>query len=88
MLSCSADTFSISQKRPLTQRDVCVQLDMAALYQSEGNVPVQHLAAAIRDANAHGQEAASLQALAGIVWTPSMRRMYTLVDRSAARRCE
>ena len=61
---------------------------MAALYQSEGDIPVQHLAATIRDANAHGQEAASLQALADIVWTPSMRRMYTLVDRSAARRCE
>ena len=65
-----------------------VQLDMAALYQSEGDVPVQHLAAAISEANAHGREATSLQALAGIVWTPSMRRMYTLVDRSAARRRE
>jgi len=59
-----------------------MQLDMPALYQSEGEAPVQRLAAALNGPPSRGNEAASLQALSGIVWTPSMRRMYTLVDRS------
>ena len=58
------------------------QLDIAALYQSEGEAPVQRLAAALEGGPADGTAGASLQALSGIVWTPSMRRMYTLVDRS------
>ncbi len=61
-----------------------MQLDIPALYQSEGEAPMQRLAAALGGAPSQGTEAASLQALSGIVWTPSMRRMYTLVDRSAA----
>ncbi len=44
---------------------------------------MQRLAAALGGTPSRGTEAASLQALSGIVWTPSMRRMYTLVDRSA-----
>lgn len=60
---------------------------MAALYQSEGEAPVQRLAAALGNSSysaGDNEAAASLQALSGIVWTPSMRRMYTLVDRCVA----
>ena len=46
---------------------------------------MQRLAAALGGTSSHSSEAASLQALSGIVWTPSMRRMYTLVDRSATK---
>ena len=56
---------------------------MGDLYQSAGEAPAQRLAAALAAPAPAGGivEAASLQALSGIVWTPSMRRMYTLVDR-------
>ena len=46
---------------------------------------MQRLAAALEGMPSQSSTAASLQALSGIVWTPSMRRMYTLVDRLAAR---
>ena len=65
--------------------EYAAQLDIPALYKSEGEAPVQRLAAAVGGTPAHGSETASLQALSGIVWTPSMRRMYTLVDRSEDR---
>jgi midasin len=68
-----------------------VQLDMRALYQSEGDAHQQRLRNALQAQQTqqaqHDESALSppsqSAALAGIVWTPSMRRMYTLVDRCA-----
>ena len=72
----------------LTSVQCAAQLDILALYQSEGEAPVQRLAAALEGAPSQSSATASLQALSGIVWTPSMRRMYTLVDRSASQDME
>jgi midasin len=70
-----------------------VTLDMDAVYAREGTAPLQALELALAAAAASGQgggggEEASAEgvgalaaALKGVVWTRSMRRMYTLVDR-------
>jgi hypothetical protein len=60
-----------------------VQIDSQELYQREGGAPQLRLQEALRlkaqDTDAH--TLALQAALSGIVWTASMRRMYTLVDR-------
>lgn len=65
--------------------DVCVcvhvQLDLDGLYEREGSAPVQHLQSALTDEKKKAGAHASGDSLAGVVWTPSMRRMFTLLDR-------
>ena len=59
-----------------------LQLDMPALYQQEGQHPFEALKARLgQGASTSPEEAAVQKAVSGIVWTPSMRRMYTLLDR-------
>jgi midasin len=56
---------------------------MEAVYRKEGDAPIAALAAALA-ADGVDEDTRCLQrALSGVVWTPSMRRMYTLVDRCA-----
>lgn len=62
-------------------------MDLHELYEREGGAP----AAKLQQALAHSAESepnanalALRTALSGIVWTASMRRMYTLVDRYTA----
>ena len=62
---------------------------MEAVYKREGDAPIKALQAG--DApegafapNAGGDGAHIQSTLSGIVWTPSMRRMYTLLKRCAA----
>lgn len=62
-----------------------LQLDMEGLYQQEGRAPVQHLQAALADEKKRADAHAIGASLAGVVWTPSMRRMYTLLNRCASR---
>lgn len=50
------------------------QLDMEALYLREGDAPLAALT---------GGAAAAQPLLSGIVWTPGMRRMYSLLERCA-----
>ena len=58
-----------------------LQLDMPALYQQEGQQPFQELKTRPGQSAHSPEEAAVQEAVSGIVWTPSMRRMYTLLDR-------
>lgn len=58
-----------------------MQLDMEGLYEREGSAPLQHLQSALTDEKKKAGAHASGDSLAGLVWTPSMRRMYTLLDR-------
>ncbi|KAK9809153.1 hypothetical protein WJX72_010301 [[Myrmecia] bisecta] len=60
-----------------------VKLDMDELYTREGDAPVQRLQAALsaREENGSADTQALKNALRGVVWTPSMRRMYTVLDR-------
>ncbi len=62
------------------------QLDMEAVYQREGDAPLRALqaghtadGAAAPDAGEDSEHIRST--LSGVVWTPSMRRMYTLVKK-------
>ena len=64
-----------------SQTESCVQLDMEGLYEREGSAPVQHLQSALTNEEKKAGAHASGDSLAGVVWTPSMRRMYTLLDR-------
>lgn len=62
---------------------MALQLDPEALYQRDGAAPVQQLNERLAE-GAQDADTQALQAvLGGMVWTPSMRRMYTLLDRSA-----
>ncbi len=54
---------------------------MEGLYEREGSAPLQHLQTALTDEKKKAGAHASGDSLAGVVWTPSMRRMYTLLDR-------
>ena len=56
---------------------------MEGLYEQEGRAPLQHLQSALTDERNKAEAHASGDSLAGVVWTPSMRRMYTLLDRYA-----
>lgn len=58
-----------------------MQLDMAGLYEQEGSAPVHLLQQALSD---QASQDSSRDSMAGVVWTPSMRRMYTLTDRSGS----
>ncbi|KAG2499138.1 hypothetical protein HYH03_002721 [Edaphochlamys debaryana] len=73
-----------------------VKVDLDAVYAAEGDAPLRALEGALAEATAaeangtagpaHGaggaEAAGALQgALRGVVWTRSMRRMYTLVER-------
>jgi midasin len=65
-----------------------VKLDMDALYDQEGDAPLQRLREALAAAEsgaaggAEAEQAAAIRgALGGVVWTRSMRRLYALVDR-------
>ena len=60
----------------------CVQLDMPALYQQEGHTPFEALQERCNAAEADAAATTAVDAVSGIVWTPSMRRMYTLLARS------
>lgn len=64
-------------------RHGCAQLDMRALYQAEAAVHQERLRAvlATKSAQPGNQSSSPAAALAGIVWTPSMARMYALVAR-------
>ena len=59
------------------------QLDMAAVYQRGGAQPAQLLQQCLLQPAAEGDPdlQALQQAARGVVWTHSMRRMYTLVNR-------
>lgn len=59
------------------------QLDMEGLYEHEGSGPLEHLQHALTDEKKKAGAHASGDSLAGVVWTPSMRRMYTLLARCA-----
>ena len=63
------------------QRHVLLQLDMEGLYELEGSAPVQLLQKALSDQATPTGPDPSRDSMAGVVWTPSMRRMYTLTDR-------
>ncbi|KAL0028971.1 hypothetical protein WJX77_009058 [Trebouxia sp. C0004] len=67
--------------RQVLEKQMKVQLDMEGLYEREGSVPSQHLQAALTDEKKKASAHASGDSLTGVVWTPSMRRMYTLLDR-------
>ena len=54
---------------------------MEEVYKLEGDAPVQALHAALAATDSSDAAAALRSALEGIVWTPSMRRMYTLLSR-------
>lgn len=56
---------------------------MEGLYEREGSSPLQHLQNALTDEKKKAGAHASGDSLTGVVWTPSMRRMYTLLDRCA-----
>ena len=58
-----------------------MQLDMEGLYEREGSAPLQHLESALTDEKKKASAHAGGDSLAGVVWSPSMRRMYTLLDR-------
>ena len=59
-----------------------LQLNVEALYQREGGAPAGFITPGESDAAAAASAGgAALQA--GIVWTPGMRRMYTLLERCA-----
>jgi midasin len=75
---------------------VCPQIDLEAVFQREGEAPyqrLQQLLAGSSDPDACTAEALQMtpedaeelealrRALRGVVWTRSMRRMYTLVQR-------
>lgn len=66
-----------------------VALDMEAVYQREGDQPVVQLRQALEAAEGAAGQDPQLEglraALTGVVWTRSMRRMFTLVDRWVAR---
>lgn len=68
---------------------VQVTLDIEAVYTREGDAPLtalrEALAAAAGAADDGGQLAGLRSALSGVVWTRSMRRMFTLVDRYDAK---
>jgi midasin len=55
------------------------KLDMAALYAREGGAPIEQLSTAL--AARPVEELGAAEALQGVVWTDSMRRMYTLLER-------
>ena len=66
--------------------DVGSQLDMDAVYEREGDAPLRALQAgrAIDGvaAPAAGEDSEHIRStLSGVVWTPSMRRMYTLLKK-------
>ncbi|KAL3144109.1 hypothetical protein ABBQ32_003899 [Trebouxia sp. C0010 RCD-2024] len=67
--------------RHVLERQMKVQLDMDGLYEREGSAPVQHLQSALKDEKKKAGAHASGDSLVGVVWTPSMRRMFTLLDR-------
>lgn len=61
-----------------------LQLDVEGLYQREGELPLEVLRERVvqsseTSADVAAQSTAAM--LAGVVWTRSMRRMYTLLDR-------
>ncbi len=60
-----------------------LQIDPQELYQREGGEPQLRLQQALQleAQNTDAHTLALQAALSGIVWTASMRRMYTLVDR-------
>lgn len=51
------------------------------MYKLEGDAPLQALHAALATADDSSAAATLRGSLQGIVWTPSMRRMYTLLSR-------
>ena len=64
---------------------VPLQLDIQELYSREGEAPMQLLQQRLRQLS-EAEEVdedlrAQLSALQGIVWTNSMARLYTLLDR-------
>lgn len=75
---CGADFCSTDGTAP-----ALLQIDPQELYQREGSVPAARLQQALQqEAQSSDAHMLALQAaLSGIVWTASMRRMYTLVDR-------
>eukprot|EP00884_Botryococcus_braunii_P010443 jgi/Botrbrau1/193/Bobra.0022s0173.1 len=69
---------------PVLETELKVKLDVEGLYEREGEVPVELLRKRLREACGPGGDPSALAAaasLSGIVWTRSMRRMYTLLDR-------
>ncbi|CAD7704178.1 unnamed protein product, partial [Ostreobium quekettii] len=74
------DEFETVKK--VLEKTMRVKLDIAAMYAREGNAPIERLEAALGSSSAaHVQ---SIQdALKKIVWTKSMCRMYTLLNRCA-----
>lgn len=62
-----------------------MQVDVEALHTRDGTAAVQLLQHRLAEAASLGmvlgEEAAGAAALSGIVWTRSMRRMYTLLSR-------
>ena len=68
---------------PLKSASCVLQLDIQAVYEQGGGAEVAQLQRALEDPQgAAPAEVAALRRMLGcIVWTPSMRRMYTLLSR-------
>lgn len=81
--NCCAPSRICTSENHLMSLVLCVQLDMEGLYEQEGRAPLQHLQSALTDERKKAGAHASGDSLVGVVWTPSMRRMYTLLDRYA-----
>ena len=66
-----------------------LQLDIQAVYEQGGEAQVTQLQRALEDPQgAAPADAEALRRMLGrIVWTPSMRRMYTLLSRWASHCC-
>lgn len=60
---------------------------MRQLYAGEAAAPLPRLSLKMEELRGSGAASAELDAqyaaVAGVVWTPSMQRMFTLLDRSA-----
>ncbi|KAK9849644.1 hypothetical protein WJX84_000969, partial [Apatococcus fuscideae] len=78
-LRTHAEQADVQQALEATWR---VKLDMPDLYQREGQQPFEALQTQLGQGTDLAPEEAAIQkSMSGIVWTPSMRRMYTLLDR-------
>ena len=65
----------------------CSQLDMAAVYQEGAEEPAKLLLERLQQPSEDGDIAALQQAVQGVVWTGSLRRLYTLTDRHVPSSC-
>lgn len=79
----------LEYKKALNSINWVLQLDIQAVYEQGGGAQVAQLERALEDPKgAVPADAEALRRMLGrIVWTPTMRRMYTLLSRWASDRC-